>query len=220
MPYSQLNSDKLFTHEEWLISVFNSGGFFDAHAVILVEGVKRRRTSGVDVFAYRDSLFVGQYDIVTISLEDKVDDAIRNSLREAEAKGLSDNIRSLSGKIDGLLKNKFGVISNIRIFEGDDYSRKDGYGKFKGQSVSYLVTPEQAQTMIVKIHAQAQQIKEAWRQRNVDALPRYQYRGCSHPFGNSLGGVNCAEWCYMQLNHAGIDKMSSKPPKPKLCIIG
>lgn len=218
MPKSNLNRKYEFDTNIWVVSVFNSGGFFDAHAILLVEGLKGSvRNANAFLGEEKVELFVGQYDIVAPTIGGE-EEAIRRSMRGQEEASISRSVKEFTAALGDAMQNQKGIISNIKVFEGNKYTRDGGYERFRPLSWSYFVSRDQAELMIEGIHQKSEAVKEAWRTRNFEALPKYQFRGQNHPFGDSLGGLNCTEWCYEQLEVAGVDDNHSKPKKP-WCVI-
>ena len=189
MPKSVVTEAFDFNVDIWVVSALNTGT--GTASDIGLAGHAMLLLEGVKRIepGMLTELFIGQYDIMAVPYEDQASSI-----------------------------NTQGVISKIRAFEGNAYSRE--YASYKGKS--YYISPAKAHEMIDAIHADKEKV-ESWQKGRGEPL-LYQKLGKHHPlikvFGESQSADNCAGWCLAKLAVAGIGDGTSKPVPAKIvCCI-
>jgi hypothetical protein len=103
------------------------------------------------------------------------------------------------GQYDLLGDNENNVVTQIRVFEQNDYQRT--YSNFP--SASYYVKPEQVAVMIQSIKDDAERINGG------EEMPFELVQ-----LSRDGGSYNCTKWCYEKLELCGVDVAGK--PKPKI----
>ncbi|MDX2165061.1 MAG: Ulp1 family isopeptidase [Gammaproteobacteria bacterium] len=184
---SVVNKSFSFNTTRWVVSKLNwiggTTGTFGGHMVIVVEGLIR---DPINFHALK--LFVGQYEISALPFDES---------------------NALFNYIPDELKNRKGIIDNIKVFEGNEYTVNEKINTIQRysscSSKSAYRTPAQVRRMIDSIKIDQQVTQEA-RAKNPwvyeDFIP-YQSAG-SHRFNAKDEGENCVTWVESKLALAGL----------------
>lgn len=190
---SKVNAEFEFDQNNWVISVFNS-----------VQGTTNKLFGHAVILveglepnknsSLYPKLFIGQYDI------------------QAEVERTEESFESIS--------NRKGIISEIRIYQGDKYLNNKKYNdKFykECQSRSFVVSKYNVLNMIESIEQDKETTDLA--EKGEGEHLKYQQYGSKGGilqalFSEKDQGVNCAEWCIEKLMIAKVPSIENDTPKP------
>lgn len=185
---SAVNKNFSFTTDRWIVSKLNwdtgTTGLLGGHIVLVVEGLVRDPVSFHSL-----QLFVGQYDMNALPLDDEAN--------------------SIFQYIPEQLRNVKGIVSDIRVYEGNHYTVNDKFNALEKypscHSKSAYRTPGQAKRMIDSIKEDKQKTDQA-KAKNPwmieDFIP-YQSAGDKR-FNAKNEGHNCVTWVESKLQLTGL----------------
>lgn len=214
MPKSQL-SDYEFDKDNWVISIFNSGSWMGGHGMMVIEGVQNT----VD-----EKLFIVQCDIRAKVVErEKFDQEVNQKTSTTTNNNSStissDSFSSTTSSTTCDPKNKTGeksfgnlkgFITEIRVFENDQYARD--YSEYNASS--YLVNRRTAKNIITAIKNDQKTV--ALSSQGKAEPMSYQMLGRDHLFATVDGGHNCVSYLLEKLEAENIDHRIKKSKPKKL----